>query len=196
MVAQVPVAGDQVPQLGNAVTRWLGRLVLAVYEWRIEGTVPNRPKFLVAIAPHTSIWDFVFAFATMLAIGFWGHWLMATGFFKWPLGPVVKALGATPVDRSRSQDMVGQMVDEFNRHEQFVLGIAPEGTRRKVEEWKSGFYHIAHKSKVPIVPVSLDFGRRLITIGPEFVTTGDYEQDLVKLKSFYQDAVPRHPEKS
>ena len=69
MAARIHVVGDQVPPLGNAFTRWLGRLVLAIYEWRIEGTVPNRPKFLVAIAPHTSIWDFVFAFATMLAIG-------------------------------------------------------------------------------------------------------------------------------
>ncbi len=94
--------------------------------------MPNRPKFLIAVAPHTSIWDFVFLYAAMLGIGFWSHWLMAKPFFRWPLGPIARWLGSTAVEKGSSREQVRESAREFERHERYVLGLAPEGTRERV----------------------------------------------------------------
>ncbi len=195
MTTHWPEVGDQLPKLGNAFTRGCGRLVLALYEWRITGDLPNRAKMLLAVAPHTSIWDFFFLFSAMLAIGFHSHWLMTRAFFRWPLGPIVRSLGATPVDKGRSQDLVSQMTAEFQCHDRYLLALAPEGTRRKVPEWKSGFYFIAHGAGIPILPISIDFSRRLIRFGTPFEPSGDFDEDLPKLKAFFENSVPKHPEK-
>ena len=164
------------------MTRALGRLVLDAMRWNIEGNIPNVPKLVVIAAPHTSNWDFIVGVAAKLALGLDAMWLGKDTLFSGPLGLVMRRLGGRPVDRSASHDVVKDVVEEFTRRERLVLAIAPEGTRKRVERWRTGFYHIAHAARVPIVPVGLNFGAREIQIGAPFTTTGDVDADIRALQ--------------
>lgn len=173
------------PRSGNALTRALGRLVLAAARFRIGGALPAHPKFVVCVAPHTSNWDFVVGYAAKLAVGLRASWLGKDTLFRGPLGRLLRAMGGIAVNRSASQGVVGQVVSRFAERPSLVLGIAPEGTRRKVDRWRSGFYYIARQAGVPIVPVGLDWGRRTISIGMPFSPTGDEREDLRALQDFF-----------
>ena len=162
--------------------------------WKFEGALPNEPKFVIIVAPHTSNWDFPVGLAALFAIGFRISFLGKHTIFKWPLGIFMRWLGGIPVERSVSRDRVAESVAAFNAAEALILVIAPEGTRKLVPRWKTGFYHVAHGASVPIVPIAFDFGRKTIAIKPPFRTTGDAEADLPKIKEFFRDAVARHPE--
>ena len=146
--------------------------------WRIEGDIPNLRKLVIIAAPHTSNWDFVVGIAAKLGLGLRVTFLGKDSLFRFPLGPLMRMWGGIPVDRSASHDVVSGIVAEFARRDRLVLALAPEGTRKKVERWRTGFYHIAHAAGVPIVPVALNFGARVIQIGAPFATTGDVEADL------------------
>jgi 1-acyl-sn-glycerol-3-phosphate acyltransferase len=150
--------------------------------WRVEGELPNLPKFVVIAAPHTSNWDFVVGITAKVALGIRVVFLGKDSLFRFPLGPLMRQWGGVPVDRSTSHDVVSSIVAEFARRDRMVLALAPEGTRKRVERWRTGFYHIAHAVGVPIVPVALNFGERAIQIGAPFTTTGDLERDLVELQ--------------
>lgn len=150
--------------------------------WNIEGNLPNVPKLVVIAAPHTSNWDFIVGVAAKLALGLDAMWLGKDTLFRGPLGPMMRRLGGRPVDRAASHDVVKDVVDEFARRERLVLALAPEGTRKRVERWRTGFYHIAHAARVPIVPVALNFGARAIQIGSPFNTTGDVDADIHALQ--------------
>ena len=156
--------------------------MLSLMRWDVTGTIPDRPKLVIIAAPHTSNWDFVVAIAARLAMGIDVRWLGKHTLFKGPFGAAMRALGGLPVDRSSSHDVVGQMVDRFARADRLIVGIAPEGTRKRVERWRTGFYHIAHGAGVPIVPVALNFAARAIQIGEPFTTSGDVEKDIAALQ--------------
>jgi 1-acyl-sn-glycerol-3-phosphate acyltransferase len=190
---QVPPLGEAVPKRGNRFSRALGRALLAAFGWRIAGDVPNLPKLVLIAAPHTSNWDFPLAMAVIFAIGIHVSWMGKHTFVNGPLSPLLRWLGGIPVDRRGAQGVVGQMVDVFNQREQFVLGLAPEGTRKKVTAWKTGFYHIAVGAGVPIVPVTFDYGRRLVRIGAPLYPTGDITADMVHIEAFYQGVVGKNP---
>lgn len=181
-LARIPTLGPEIPRTGSAVTRALGRLVLDALRWDIEGNIPNIPKLVVIAAPHTSNWDFIVGVAAKLALGLDAMWLGKDSLFRGPLGLVMRRLGGRPVDRSSSHDVVKDVVEEFARRERLVLALAPEGTRKRVERWRTGFYHIAHAARVPIVPVALNFGARAIQIGAPFITTGDVDADIRALQ--------------
>jgi 1-acyl-sn-glycerol-3-phosphate acyltransferase len=183
---RLPEIGDAVPRRGNRFSRWLGRFTLSRFGWRIEGEVPNLARCVYIGAPHTSNWDFVHAVAAIFAVGVQISWMGKDILFRWPYGWFMRWLGGIPIDRSAAHGVVGQMVDEFDRRRQFWLGITPEGTRRAVARWKTGFYHIARGAEVPIVPVFLDYSRRVLGVGPLFVPTGDVDADIASLKSFYE----------
>ena len=153
--------------------------------WRITGEMPNLPKLVVIVAPHTSNWDFVVGIAAKLALGLRVGFLGKDSLFVGPLGWVMRALGGRPVDRSSSHDVVKEMIREFALADRLVLGLAPEGTRKRVERWRTGFYHIAHGAAVPIVPVALNFGARAVQIREPFVTTGDVERDVAALQQVF-----------
>lgn len=162
--------------------------------WRFEGVVPNEPKFVIIVAPHTSNWDFPLGVAALFALGFRVTFLGKHTIFKWPFGIIVRWLGGIPVVRTVSRDRVAEAVAAFNASSQLILAIAPEGTRKLVPRWKTGFYHVAHGAGVPIVPIAFDFGRNAIGIGQPFHTTGDEEGDIARLKDFFRSADARHPE--
>ena len=182
-LARLPILGQQIPRTGGVISRTLGRGALSVLRWNVTGEIPNVPKLVIIAAPHTSNWDFVVAIAAKLAMGIEVRFLGKDTLFVGPLGWVMRALGGRPVDRSASHDVVKEMVGEFARADRLVLGLAPEGTRKRVERWRTGFYHIAHGARVLIVPVALNFGAREVQIQEPFTTTGDMESDLALLRA-------------
>ena len=150
--------------------------------WRIEGDVPDLPKMVIIAAPHTTNWDFIVGIAAKLALGLSVLWLGKASLFRFPLSGLMRALGGLPVDRATSNNVVVGIVRQFETRDQLVLGLAPEGTRKRVPRWRTGFYHIARGAHVPIVTVALNWEARALQIGPPFVTTGDADADLQELQ--------------
>jgi 1-acyl-sn-glycerol-3-phosphate acyltransferase len=192
----VPPLAVMVPQTHNPFSQWLGKVILQLLGWKITGKFPQRAKFLVAIAPHTSNWDFVIAVAAMLAIQIKIRFLGKNTLFFWPFKIWLEHIGGIPVERSSSYGIVEQMVTLFKDKEQLVLAIAPEGTRRKVKEWKSGFLYIAHQAKVPVVPLSLDFAKKEITIHGEIFIQANIAQELIRFKKIFTDISAKKPQNS
>ncbi|HEY57800.1 MAG TPA: glycerol acyltransferase [Anaerolineae bacterium] len=173
----------------------LGRLLLRLMGWRVVDRRPPGRKFIVIGAFHTSNMDFFIALPAMMALGLRPRWIGKKELFRGPLGPLMRFLGGIPVDRSVRSGFVGQMVHNFRTHEDFVVLIAPEGTRKFTDHWKSGFYHIAVQAGVPIALGFLDYPTRTVGIGDYFLPTGDDEADLERIRAFYADKRGRYPEK-
>lgn len=161
--------------------------------WRIEGEIPNVRKLVIIVAPHTSNWDFVVGIAAKLALGLQILFLGKDSLFRFPLGALMRAFGGMPVDRDSSHDVVTYVVGQFARRDRLILGLAPEGTRKHVDRWRTGFYHIAHSARVPILPAALDWGSRVVRIGAPFVTTGDVDADVRELQSRFSGVSGRRP---
>ncbi len=169
---------------------WLG---LKLAGWSIEGKAPTMKKYVLIAAPHTSNWDFPLTLAIAFRLKVKVFWMGKASLFRGPMGPIMTWLGGIPVDRKQANGLVQQVIDEFHRCRELVVAIPPEGTRSKVKQWKSGFYHVAHGAGVPISLGFLDFKRKVGGISQIFQPTGDYEADLVKIQEFYKDVVGRHP---
>lgn len=194
----MPITPDQVvgpptPQSGGPVSRAFGRWILSVAGWSVEGRLPPVSKFVVCVAPHTSNWDFVIGYAARMGVGLRAGWLGKHTLFRGPMGAVFRGMGGIPIDRTASTGVVNQVATAFRESEQLVLGIAPEGTRRKVTRWKTGFYHIAVAAEVPIVPVALDWGAKTLRIGEPFLPSGDIDADLPALERFFVAARGKVP---
>lgn len=177
------------------IFRLLAILFLKMIGWRKEGSLPDIPKYVVILAPHTSNWDFPIGLAMIFALKLRGYWLGKDGLFRWPFHGFFRWLGGIPLDRSRSSDVVAQMVQLFKERAKLTMVLAPEGTRKKVTYWKSGFYHIARGANVPIVLAFLDYLRKAGGIGPVFNPTGDIEADMEYIRAFYAAMTGKHPEK-
>lgn len=190
----MPRLGAQVPQRGNWLMRIIGRAIFVVLGWRFAGVVPNLPKFVVIGAPHTSNWDFPLAVVAMWAVGIDITVMGKHTLFRKPYGWFFHWLGLMPINRTAAHGVVEQSVAEFGRRKQLVLGLAPEGTRSKVQRWKTGFYHIAAAAEVPIVAVALDFGCKTIRIHEPLWPSGDVEADIGRLKALFAEAVGKNPE--
>ncbi|MBT8402003.1 MAG: lysophospholipid acyltransferase family protein [Rhodothermia bacterium] len=180
-----PALPDSVPRRGRHWLKKLGRNLLSVSGWQIDGNFPDLKKFVVIAAPHTSNWDFVIGLSTAFATDIDAHWIGKHTIFTWPFGGLFKRLGGIAVNRAKTTGLVPQVVQEFRRNEEFVLAIAPEGTRSKVERWKSGFYQIALQAEVPVVCAYFDYPRRTVGIGKVVYPSGDYEADLADITAFY-----------
>lgn len=191
--ARLPVVPPEIPRTHGPLARALGLWLMRVMDWRIEGNFPNLPKFVIIVAPHTSNWDFPVGAAAKLALRLSARFLGKDSLFKFPLGILMRGLGGIPVDRSQSNDVVSNIVSEFAAAQRLVLVIAPEGTRKRVERWRTGFYHIAHKAGVPVLPVAFDWGVHVIRIGTPFQPTGDVERDLPELQRFFAGVRGRNP---
>jgi 1-acyl-sn-glycerol-3-phosphate acyltransferase len=173
----------------GAVIRWFKR-----QGWTVEGTAPSPRKFVVIAAPHTSNWDFLHflgaADGLHLDLSFMGK----KSLFRWPFARAMKDMGGIPVDRNSSQNYVQQMIDEFSKRAEFMLTIAPEGTRGKVRKWKTGFYHIAVGAGVPLVCGMMDYKRKVVGLGPAIWPTGDYEKDMIEVSRYYSLCTPKYPQ--
>ncbi len=182
------------PRRGNALSRWLGRRMLGAIGWRIDGDLPNVPKLVAIVAPHTSSWDFLVGVVALLALGVRVTFLGKDGLFGWPLGAVMRWLGGIPVDRVNPSGIVERTIAEFNRRNRMVLALAPEGTRKKAVRWRTGFYHMAVGARVPIVPIAFDWAIRTIRIGPLIVTAGRFEDAMQTMAAFYAGVRGKRPE--
>lgn len=184
----------RMPTRGNLITESLGRIVMWMLGWSIQGKFPDRDKLVVIVAPHTSNWDFLIGMAAMLSIRLSASWLGKHTIFFWPLSGLLRWLGGIPIDRSLQKGTVDQIVDLFHSRKQLVLGLSPEGTRKKTEKWKTGFYQIALQAGVPILPISFDYSRKVVGIGPLLTPGGDLEKDLHAIGTYYSNIKAKHPE--
>ena len=184
--------GNNLPP--NPLIEWIGRTALKLMGWRIEGELPRLDKFVAIGAHHTSNWDFVIFIALKFVLRLNARWFGKHSIFRWPFGGLMRSWGGIPIQRHLSLNMVEQAIQGFRDNREFILVLSPEGTRRKVERWKMGFYHIALGAGVPIVPGALDFANRRVVIGAPFQPTGDAEADLQVLLAFFRPYVPKKPE--
>ncbi len=169
--------------------------IFKIIGWSVEGSFPYLKKYIVAIAPHTSNWDFVIGVMARSITNIQrAHFLGKSQLFKWPYGWFFRWLGGYPVYRNSSHDMVHQVADLFNKHEEFILAIAPEGTRKKVSKFKTGFYYISSQAHVPIIPCGFDFRRKKIVIGQPFYPSANADEDMDVLRRFYGQIKGRNPE--
>ena len=163
----------------------LGRATLAALGWRIEGAIPNLPKFVIAVAPHTSNWDFVVGMAAMFALDLRLSFIGKHTLFVGPFAPLFRWMGGIPVDRASPHGVVGDSVRAFESVERRVLALAPQGTRKPVAHFRSGFLHIARGARVPILLAALDYATRTVRIGPLFTPGSDTAADLAHLEAFF-----------
>lgn len=174
-------------------------LYIAIFKligWRIEGSLPTElKKYIIAVAPHTSNWDFVIGVMARSILRLQrGRFLGKDSLFKPPFGWFFRWLGGYPVDRSGKHDMVQQVVAIFNNHDEFILALAPEGTRKKVNKLRTGFYFIAKGAGVPIIPVGFDFSRKRVVVTEPMYASDNQEEDIDKLLSFYRNIRGKNPE--
>jgi 1-acyl-sn-glycerol-3-phosphate acyltransferase len=161
--------------------------------WRFEGAVPDVPKLVAIVAPHTSNLDFFIGLFAKWALRLEVKFLGKHTLFKPPLGWFMRAIGGIAIRRDASHNVVDQMIDEFAARDKLVLVIAPEGTRKKVTQWKSGFYHIARGARVPILCIAFDWGRKVIRFGPTIEPSGDVEAELPVIRGYFADVKGRRP---
>ena len=179
------------------------RILIALVKlsgWRLllpaKGSRPELRRCVFAVAPHTAVADFLVGAAFLWQLDVNGRIFIKKEFFRWPLGPILRHLGAISIDRgNRHNDMVGTAVREYAKGGSLAIAITPEGTRKPTKRWKRGFWEIAHRAGVPIVPAFLDFGKREVYLGETVWTTDDYEADIKKIRLLYKKEMAKYPEK-
>ncbi len=163
--------------------------------WKIEGSIDSSiKKCVMMVMPHTSAHDFYLGIFTRGITGLEMNWVGKKELFRFPLGFYFRYMGGEPLDRTGGLNKVDSIAAIFHRKETFRLAVAPEGTRKKVNELKTGFYYIALKANVPIIPVAFDFGKKTVSLGKPLMPTGNLEDDLIILKRHFIDVLGKVPE--
>ena len=173
----------------------LAALILKLAGWKLEITVPDYPKCIICVAPHTSNWDFILGKLAYAAAGRKAGFLMKEAWFFWPLGPIFRAIGGIPVPKVRGGSLVETIVKCFDATDRMQLAITPEGTRSRVTKWRTGFLNIAREANVPIVLGAIDFKKKEITIVRTFTPSGDNERDMAEIKKYYRQFTGKYPDK-
>ena len=172
----------------------IARALLRLAGWRVV-VAPRVPLRCVTIFyPHTSNWDFPIGLLAKWATGMFFRYVGKDTLFRGPLGSLMRRWGGIPVNRRKRAGFIAQMKVEFARHEDFRLVIAPEGTRRRTDFWKSGFYHLARAADVPVALAFIDYGRREVGVGGCVDLSGNVEADMSRIAAFYAGKRGRHPE--
>ena len=182
---------------------WLSRLlewlIVRFYHamgWRSVAIDSIPKKAVIIAAPHTSNWDFIYYIGLTRDLGIETSFMAKRQLFRWPLGNFMRAMGGVEVNREKGGNYVQAMIDEFARRDQLLLTIAPEGTRKSVGQWKTGFYHIAVGAKVPLIVGMMDYAKKTGGLALAFMPTGDYAADMARVEEFYRSTTPRHPDKA
>jgi 1-acyl-sn-glycerol-3-phosphate acyltransferase len=177
----------------SILSRIVRRIILAIYRWRgwtLDGHLPDIPKFVIAGAPHTSNWDFVFFTGATAAEGIEPAFMGKHTLFKGVMRNFMLDMGGIPIDRTQRANVVDQVADEFARRDRLALVIAAEGTRSSMGEWKSGFYNIARAANVPIVPAWVCNTRRIVGFGPAIIPSANYGETLLEIARFMRGKLP------
>lgn len=167
------------------VLRFLAILILKLIGWKSRGSEVSVPKYVLIGAPHTSNWDFPLMLLVVLELRLQLFWMGKHTLFPFPFGGLMKWLGGIPINRAKSHNVVYETVSQFKNNEKFVVLVPPEGTRSRVTEWKTGFYHIANNAGVPILMGYVDAENKEAGFADFFYPTGNLEQDMKEIRSFY-----------
>lgn len=194
MTANVVEIGARVPRTHNPITQWLALRLLQLFGWRLNIRLPDEPKLVILAAPHTSNWDGFYAILAMLAMNLKMGLFAKHSMFKPPFGRFLLWVGVLPINRSAPGGVVGQTVAAFKTQPKLLIGIAPEGTRSRVEKWKRGFHLIAAGAQVPIVCAYMDYKNKVVGTGLQLMPSNDYAADLEKVQAFYRTLTPKNPE--
>lgn len=173
----------------------LAGLILKIAGWKVNITVPDYPKCIICVAPHTSNWDFVLGKLAYASVGRKAGFLMKEAWFFFPLGLIFKAIGGIPVPKKRGGSLVDTIIEKYNDTQRLSLAITPEGTRSRTDKWRYGFLHIAYGAHIPIVLGAIDYSTKDIIIENTFTPSGDIEKDMRAIKDYYRPFVGRYPEK-
>jgi 1-acyl-sn-glycerol-3-phosphate acyltransferase len=186
---------ERAPGIGARILRWILSIIYRAGGWKAHGGPPADRRCVIIAVPHTSNWDFVYTMGLLDELGLRTNFMGKASLFRWPFGRVMRDMGGVLIDRARGGNYVEAMVAEFARRKEFMLIIAPEGTRSAVQQWRTGFYHIAMGAGVPIVCGMLDYATRTGGLGQAIMPTGDYAADMKKIFASYSKITGRHPER-
>jgi 1-acyl-sn-glycerol-3-phosphate acyltransferase len=162
--------------------------------WKTVVTENHPDKYIICLAPHTSNWDFIIGQLYNSAEGLGSNFMMKKEWFFWPLGILFRRMGGIPVYRQKHTRMTDAMAQTARESERFHLCITPEGTRKRVEEWKKGFYFIAQGAQIPILLYGVDYERKLIQCTKTIIPSGDVEADMREIKLYFKDFKGKRPE--
>lgn len=171
----------------------LCRFILRCIGWKIVGELPATKKFILIVAPHTSNWDLVIGLLGRYSVGGKFYFFAKHQVFFFPLGQLLKAMGGIPLDRTVHHNFVERVVQMYKEKDEFVIGLAPEGTRSPVKRWKTGFYYIAEQAKIPIALIGFDYPKKEIIIREPFFTSGDIEKDFKEMLTFFRTIHGKRP---
>lgn len=165
--------------------------------WTTDGGPCPDKKAIILGVPHTSVWDFVISYLFYTQFGKTAHVMVKKEFFFWPVGAFLRGCGCVPVDRTNAASLVKSLIEHMDKDEEFVLAIAPEGTREPVRKWKTGYHLIATQTGVPVYLGYFDWGRKHVSIGKPFTLTGNAREDTDRIQAEYEKMKlrGRHPEK-
>ena len=172
----------------------LSGLILKMAGWTVDITVPDYPKSIICVAPHTSNWDFILGKLAYASVGRKAGFLMKESWFFWPLGPIFKSFGGVPVvRRNKTRSLVDFLVEKYKTSDRLSLAITPEGTRSLTTKWHTGFLEIARQANIPIELGAIDYKTHKITITDTFTPTGDNEVDMKAIKQYYSKFTGKNP---
>jgi len=176
------------------VLRIISGFLLKMTGWRVVGPLPDIRKYLIIAAFHTSNWDFVIGLCAAFILRIRVSWIGKDNLFISPFDRFFRWLGGIPIDRSKSQNMVDRTIRAFREKQDLIIALAPEGTRKRIAYWKSGFYHIAVGAGVPIVLAFIDYPSKSCGIGEVMYPTGDLKADMVEIREFYSRFSGKFPD--
>tara|TARA_B100000700_G_scaffold272947_1_gene316895 strand:+ start:45 stop:647 length:603 start_codon:yes stop_codon:yes gene_type:complete len=195
------VSPNQIPQSFRAnrprFIQWLGRSLLSIMGWKVLGDIGeehSHKNLVVIVAPHTSNWDGILGVAAIAGLDAKISFLGKDSAFKYGLGAFLRYMGGIPINRSNPSGVINDAIEKIKQINGTLLGMSPEGTRSKVEAWKTGFLRIAKGINANIIPASLDFAKKEVLLGKTFKPTGDNKKDIQSLQDYYKDFTAKHPE--
>ena len=186
--------GPNFPRRRSAFLKGFASGIFRITGWSVTGELPDTKKLVIVAAPHTSNWDFVFGLLASFYLELRVHWVGKHTIFVGPFGYILRRFGGIPVHRESPGTVIQDILKGYSSHEQFVMGVSPEGTRSKVKRWKQGFHVIARRAGVPVLAAGIDFNKKVIHMGPLFEMTDDVHSDIALLKRQFEGYQPRHPE--
>jgi len=195
LIPALPRPQDLPPRMPHGADHAFRRVCRAVVHlcgWRLVGTFPDCGKLVLIAAPHSSWWDGVWGLLVKVGIGADISFMAKRELFVGPLGWLLRTLGGIPIDRNAAKGVVEQMVDRLQSHDALWLVLAPEGTRRAVPKWKSGFWHIARRAGVDVLPVYFHYPEKTIGVGPLLALSEDRDADIARIRACFMPYRGRH----